>query len=255
VTLTNLNWNLDERSLAAELNIPKVALVNDLVAHAEGIEMLGPEQLIELNAGEPVPRGNRAIIAAGTGLGEAGLVFDPHVHGYRAFASEGGHADFAPRGEQEIALLRYVEKIKQVATWERVLSGPGLSNIYNFLTTPEQLGPAAALTKPDPTPGEISAAALDGTNRAAAAALEMFVKLYGSEAGNLALKLLASGGVYLGGGIAPRIVAKLKSRDFLNAFQLKGPAKLRPLMQRIPIHVINVDTNALLGAANVARRL
>jgi glucokinase len=197
---TNLPWQLEEALLAETLKIPRVLLINDLVAHAEGIELLDPGQLIELCRGEMAPRGNRAIIAAGTGLGEAGLVFDEHLNGYRAFASEGGHVDFSPRGEVQIALMRYIERAQGIATWERVLSGPGLRHIYDFFCSEEQLGKAAALPMAEPAPSDISAAGMVNSNPAAAAAVDLFISLYGSEAGNLALKLLASGGVYVGGG-------------------------------------------------------
>ena len=256
VTLTNLSWQLDEVDLAKELGLDRIVLINDLVAHAEGIELLQPDQIVQLNAGAPVKGGNRAIIAAGTGLGEAGLVWDSALAGYRAFASEGGHADFGPRTDQEIALLRFIQETKKLtATWETVLSGPGMRNVYDFLIRPEQLGAASALPIPDPTPKDITEAALAGTNRAAIATLDMIIHFYGSEAGNLALKLLAVGGVYLGGGIAPRILKKLQSPLFMGAFTSKGPAKMRPMLEKIPVYIINFEFNGLYGAANVARRL
>lgn len=245
VKLTNLMWQLDEQSLAVELSVPKVALINDLVAHAEGIELLKPTDVVPLHEGEPVALGNRAVIAAGTGLGEAGLVFDPDIKGYRAFASEGGHSDFSPRTDQDIALMKYVQKERGHATWERVLSGPGLRRIYDFL--------GGGLN--DPSPEQITKAALDGSNQTAAAALELFVRYYGMEAGNLALKLLASGGVYVSGGIAKSILNKLRDGKFLDAFRDHGPDKLRPVLARIPLHVVTFEMCALHGAANYARRL
>jgi glucokinase len=255
VKLTNLMWELDERTLAAELKIPTVALINDLVAHAEGIELLRPGQIETIHAGEPVAQGNRAVIAAGTGLGEAGLVWDRHVGGYRAFASEGGHCDFAPREEIDVALMRYVQQTKGVATWERVLSGPGLRRIYDFLLTPEQLGPAAALDEKDPTPEQIADAARAGTNRAAVTAAELFTRFYGSESGNLALKLLATGGIYLSGGIAINSLDELRSPVFMDALHTKGPDKLRPVLAKMPVYVVTYEKCALVGAANYARRL
>ncbi|HEX3359049.1 MAG TPA: glucokinase [Tepidisphaeraceae bacterium] len=256
VTLTNLSWQLDEVALAKDLGLDRVSLINDLVAHAEGIELLKPEQLVQLNVGEAAAEGNRAIIAAGTGLGEAGLVWSPTLNGYRAFASEGGHSDFAPRTDQEIALLRFLQQTKKLtATWETVLSGPGLRNIYDFMISPDQLGAAAALQNPNPAPFDIAKAAMENSNRAAFAAMDLLVHFYGAEAGNLALKLLAVGGVYLGGGIAPRIIDKLKSPAFLDAFFSKGPEKMRPMLRKIPVYIINFDLNGLYGAANVARRL
>jgi glucokinase len=233
-----------------------VALINDLVAHAEGIELLKPDQLIQLNAGEPVPGGNRAIIAAGTGLGEAGLVWDSALNGYRACASEGGHCDFSPRTDIEVSLLRYLQDVKKLtATWETVLSGPGIRNVYDFIICPGQMGPSAALPIADPKPADIAEAAMAGTNEACEKTLDLLVHFYGAEAGNLALKLLAVGGMYLGGGIAPKVLKKLMSPRFMDSFTSKGPEKLRVLLRNIPVYVINFEFNGLYGAANVARRL
>ena len=255
VTLTNLKWHLEEATLASDLGLKKVALINDMLAHAEGVERLQREHVVMLNEGEHRHGGNRGIIAAGTGLGEAGLFWDAQIDGYRGFASEGGHGDFGPRSEKEIALLRFLQKKIPNVTWESVLSGPGLRNIYDFLCTPEQMGPKAVLPNPDPPPADITQAALDGSNPAAVAAMDMFIHFYGAEAGNLALKLLAIGGMYLGGGIVTHIVNKLKAPAFLEAFQNKGPAKLRDLLRSIPVYVIDFDLNGLYGAANFARRM
>jgi glucokinase len=255
VTLTNLSWTLEEGALARDLGLQRVVLINDLVAHAEGIELLKPDQLVTLNEGQMIAGGNRSIIAAGTGLGEAGIIWSKTLGGYRAFASEGGHCDFAPRTDQEIALLKFLQSRGLTATWETVLSGPGLRNLYDFLITPDQLGADAALTNPDPVPRDITQAATTGANRACVMAMELFVHFYGAEAGNLGLRLLSAGGVYLGGGIAPRIIERLRSPLFLDSFFDKGPQKLRPLLKAMPVHVINFDLNGLYGAANVARRL
>jgi glucokinase len=255
VTLTNLSWQLDETILAKELGLDQVALINDLVAHAEGIELLQPDQLVTLNPGQMIHGGNRAIIAAGTGLGEAGLFYSTELNGYRAFASEGGHCDFAPRTDQEIALLKFLEDKNISATWETVLSGPGLKNIYDFLVSPSQLGATAALENHDVNPADITKAALDGSNQACIEAMKMFVHFYAAEAGNLALKVLSVGGMYLGGGIATHIIEHVNSPDFIQTFSSKGPEKLRPMLRQIPVHVINFELNGLYGAANVARRL
>ena len=259
--MTNLPWRLDEGELARELGVPKVALINDLVAHGEGIELLRPEQLIVIQAGEPA-HGNRAVIAAGTGLGEGGIFWDAAARRYRAFASEGGHSDFAPRGERQIALLRWLAKKYPNASWERVLSGPGLRNVYDFLITPEQLGQAAAMPESEwrggkggPKPSAISEAGVKGTNAAAVAALDLFVTFYGAEAANLALKVMATGGVYVGGGIALSIVDKLKSNLFLDAFRATGPQTIRQVLAKIPIHIVNFELNGLYGAANFAAHL
>ena len=221
VTLTNLSWELDEKVLAKDLGLDQIALINDLVAHAEGIELLKPDQLVTLNKGQMISGGNRAIIAAGTGLGEAGLFYSTELNGYRAFASEGGHCDFAPRTDQEIALLKFLEAKSLCATWETVLSGPGLKNIYDFLISPGQLGPGTAFES-DVKPVDIATAGISRSNKASVEALKMFVHFYAAEAGNLALKLLSVGGMYLGGGIASHIVDQLKSPDFMQTLAPRG---------------------------------
>jgi len=253
--MTNLPWQLDERELARDLGIPKVALINDLVAHAEGIELLRPEQLIVIHHGEVEFEGNRAVIAAGTGLGEAGIVWDESDRRYRAFASEGGHCDFAPRDERQIELMKWLRGKYPNASWERVLSGPGLRNIYDFMISPGQLGPSAALPDRDPDPEEISQAALHNRNHACALALDWFIAFYGAEAANLALKILATGGVFLSGGIAPRIAARLTSPIFLEAFFATGPDNIRAVLRKMPIHIVHFDQTGLCGAALHARRL
>ncbi|HEX8525325.1 MAG TPA: glucokinase [Tepidisphaeraceae bacterium] len=259
VKLTNLDWKISEAALRDELKIPHVALINDLRAHAEGIALLRNEQLIVINPGVSQRAGNRAICAAGTGLGEAGLVWDDNVNYHHAVACEGGHCDFSPTDDREMALLEFLKQTGKPATWESVLSGPGLRNIYDFLITPDQLGPSAALPEKDPSPSAISTAALGGTNQASVAALDLFITLYGAEAGNLALKYLATGGVYLGGGIAPRIAARItgspQKQNFLGRFCNKGPGNIQALLERMPIVIINSPINALNGAANHALRL
>jgi len=252
--MTNLPWKLEEEALARDLGVPRVALINDLVAHAEGIELLKPEQLITVHRGDALA-GNRAVIAAGTGLGEAGIFFDAIERRYRAFASEGGHCDFSPRDDRQMALLKWLRGRYPNASWERVLSGPGLRNIYDFLISATQLGPSAALPKVNPTPKDISLAAIQNRNTACVEALDLFVAFYGAEAAQLALKVLATGGVFIGGGIAPHIVGKLTSPTFLETFFATGPDNIRALLRKIPISIINFELNGLYGAANHARRL
>jgi glucokinase len=252
--MTNLAWKMEEEALALELGLGRVALVNDLVAHAEGIELLEPGRLIVVHRGEAVAA-NRAVIAAGTGLGEAGIFFDPIDRRYRAFPSEGGHCDFAPRDDRQVALMKWLRERYPNASWERVLSGPGLRNIYDFLISPSQLGPSAGLPTPDPTPKEVSLAALHNRNAACVEALDLCVAFYGAEAAQLALKVMATGGVYLAGGIAPQIADKLASPTFLDAFFATGPENIRALLRRIPIYIVNFELNGLYGAANHARRL
>jgi glucokinase len=248
---SNLAWRVDARQLADGLGLEAVGLINDLEANAYGIAALGPEDFAVLNAGAPEADGNAAVISAGTGLGEAGLYWDGRQH--RPFASEGGHTDFAPRNELEVDLLHYLLDRFARVSYERVLSGPGLLNIYSFLRDTgrgEELPWLAEQMKGRDPAAVISQAALEGRSELCVQALDMFVSLYGAEAGNLALKVMATGGVYVGGGIAPKIIAKLNDGTFTKAFMAKG--RLTPLLEGIPIRVILNDQTALLGAARRA---
>jgi glucokinase len=248
---SNLPWEVDARLLARQLDLESALLVNDLEANAHGIALLGSEDFVTLNPGEPNAIGNAALIAAGTGLGEAGLHWERGRH--VPFASEGGHVDFAPRDETEVELLFYLLRRLKRVSYERVLSGPGLYNIYQFLRdtgrAQEPSSFAEALRDRDPAP-IISQAALDGSPEICVRALDMFVSFYGAEAGNLVLKLMATGGLYIGGGIAPRIVEKLRGPLFWAAFTTKG--RLSPLLEATPVRVIMNDKTALLGAAKLA---
>ena len=243
VQTTNLAWPVDATSVARLLGIEHVGLVNDLYANAYGIADLGPGDIETLREGDPSMGGNAAVISAGTGLGEAGLFWDRRR--YHVFASEGGHTDFGPRDEDEGALRAYLARNHAHVSYERVCSGMGLVAIHDFLSHREGAGvtrtEASAITK----------AALEGSDPLCARALDMMVRIYGAEAGNLALKLLATGGIYVGGGIAPRILAKLKEGGFLEALDAKG--RFAGLLSRIPVHVILNDRTALLGAARLAR--
>lgn len=253
VKLTNLKWTLDEKQLQRELGIRRIAIINDLVAHAEGINELSPRDLLTLRKGTPAARGNRAIIAPGTGLGEAGLVYDHHGEDYRAFASEGGHSDFSPKDDRELALLEFMHKKLGRCSWEDVLSGPGLKNIWSFLTSKGEYHIEGLMR--DPTPADITSSAVSGKCKASVAAVEMFATFYGAEAGNLALKILATGGLYIGGGIAPHILKFLKRPALQKAFTSKGPTSIQKLLSSIPIHVITSKEGALLGAGHYAQRL
>ncbi len=248
---TNLPWVVDAGQVARELDLKTVGLINDLEANAYGIAALEPKDFITLNAGASDAEGNQAIISAGTGLGEAGLYWDGNMH--RPFATEGGHATFAPRNELEVALLRYLLARYEHVSVERVLSGPGLVNIYAFLRDTgrgeEPAWLAAQMREQDPG-AVISQAAIIGKSELCVQALDLFVSLYGAEAGNLALKVMATGGVFIGGGIAPKIISKLKDPRFLNAFTAKG--RMKPLLEAMPVQVILNDKTALQGAARCA---
>jgi len=245
---SNLPWVVDADQLATLFGFDAVTLVNDLEANAFGLVALEAKDFAVLNEGAPESEGNTAIISAGTGLGEAGLHFEGKMR--RPFASEGGHADFAPRNELEIELLRYLIPQFHHVSYERVLSGPGLLNIYTFLRDTGRGEEAAWLAdemqEADPS-AVITRAALEGKSELCMRALDLFVSIYGAEAGNLALKVNATGGVFLGGGIAPRIIDKLKSPAFMEAFTAKG--RMRPLLEAVPVRVILNDMTALVGAA------
>lgn len=248
----NLPWVVDAACIAGVLGLKAVDLVNDLEANAQGIAALNPEHFATLNQGSPAAAGNRVLISAGTGLGEAGLI--AHGDGYLTYPSEGGHADFAPRNETELELLRYLMGIFDHVSWERVLSGPGLFNIYKFFRDTKRAEEPAWLTEEmrnnDPS-RVVSERGLDGSSEICVLSLNTFASIYGAEAGNLALKGMATGGVYLGGGIAPKMLPKLREPLFLDAFWNKG--RLRKLLEDIPVHVILNDKTALLGAARIAR--
>jgi len=243
---TNLPWVVEAKSLAALLRLPVAGLLNDLEANAWGLGELGDEDTLTLQAGGTVRAGNSAIIAAGTGLGEAGLFWNGRRH--IPFATEGGHADFAPRSTIEDELLIHLRARFGRVSWERVVSGPGLVEIHDFLAghpagaVEANLGEDRAAT--------ISHAALAGTSEVASRALHLFVSMYGAEAGNLALKTLSTAGMYIGGGIAPRIVDRLRTGTFLEAFLDKG--RMRPLLEAMPVRVVLNDRTALLGAARQA---
>jgi glucokinase len=247
----NLPWVIDQSKLAKECGIANVSLINDLEAHASGVDDLEPNDLVTLNVGVPAT-GNAALIAAGTGLGEAGLYWDGARH--HAFPCEGGHADFAPRNDLELALLQYLLRKFGHVSWERVVSGPGLKNIYDFLRDsgteeePPWLRDELAASVDPAT--VISQHGLTGKAPICEHTLEIFVRLYAAEAGNLALKLMATGGIYLSGGIAPRILRVLSQPLFLEAFVSKG--RMRSLLEQIPVKVITNDRVGLLGAARHA---
>lgn len=252
---TNVSWLMHETHLSRGLGGTPVRLINDLAATAYGMIHLEPSELAVLQHGRyRLHSGNISVIAAGTGLGEASLVFEGG-HFY-AVSSEGGHADFAPRGEEQLGLYRFLQAEFGHVSVERVLSGPGLFNIYRFLrqsrTTPEPEWLTSGLETQDP--GEvIGEAGLQGRDAACERALAMFVDIYGAEAGNMALKVLALGGVYIGGGIAPKILPVLKNGRFIKAFVDKG--RLAEVLGGIEVRVSVNPGAALLGAAYCAKMM
>jgi len=255
VVASNLPWIVESRVLANELKLQRADLINDLEATGWGIGALSVDDLVTLNdvSGKSgtTATGNLALIAAGTGLGEGGLYWDGVRH--HVFASEGGHCDFAPLDDVQVELFNYLRGRYGHVSYERVLSGPGLVNIFEFLRDTGKGKP------PDWLLGEmvesdaaaaISRAALNGKCSMCVQALDIFVAIFGAEAGNLALKLKATGGVFLAGGIAPKILPKLQTPAFLEAFLGKG--RLKRLMEIMPVSVITNDKLALLGAARCA---
>ena len=244
----NIPWQIDPRELSRHLGI-EVDLLNDLQATSYGVLELEGADLLVLNEGMADPEGNIAVIAAGTGLGEGGLCWSGER--YVAIASEGGHASFAPGTHQEMELWRYLFERFGHVSWERVVSGPGLAHVYDFLrdsgAAPEPDWLRAELEGGDRA-SVISKVALEERADLAKQALDLFTFLYGAEAGNLALKLMATGGVYIGGGIAPKILRSFHGDDFMRAFTSKG--RMAEPLQQIPVKIILNDKTALLGAAH-----
>ncbi|MBM3287880.1 MAG: glucokinase [Candidatus Eisenbacteria bacterium] len=247
----NLPWRIDARRLASEIGIPRVRLVNDFEAVGRGIPRLSPADLLTLQEGVPEPRGPIALIGAGTGLGEGFLVWG--TDGYEVHASEGGHADFAPRDAFEWGLLQRLSRRYAHVSYERALSGPGLAEIYGHVVesgaAPPGAGIRSEMEAEDPA-AVITRHALSGTDEACGRALEIFLSIYGAEAGNLALKLLPTGGLYVAGGIAPRIGDRMAAGSFMESFRRKG--RHRDLLERIPVRVILNPRVGLLGAAAIA---
>ncbi len=250
--LTNLPWVLDSRELSIALNIEHLFLINDLEANGYGIPELAADQIFELSAGDSGAVGNRGLVSAGTGLGEALLVWNGKMH--TPMASEGGHCDFSARNETEVDLLRYLQKqLGGRVSFERVVSGIGLKNIYSFLRDEKKLEEPAWLKErmqeedPNAVIGELGES---GENELCARTLDIFAGAYGAEAGNMALKILAAGGMYLGGGIAPKILKKMKDGAFMKAFTDKG--RLSDLLIHTPVRIILESRAALIGAAAYA---
>lgn len=255
--VTNLPWQIDEPSLAKSTGASRVKLLNDLEAAAYGMLCLGQDELSILNRGAtPARNGNIAVIAAGTGLGEAFLYWDGEEH--HAIASEGGHTDFAPRSDEEIELLKYLrQKYGSHVSYERVLSGPGFFNIYCFLRDSGQASEPPEMKKriegADDPSVVVTKAGLEEDDPLSVRTLEMFASIYGAEASNLALQCLAVGGIYIGGGIAPKILPVLKAGHFMKGFTNKG--RFSDLVESMPVSVALNPRTPLLGAAHYALRL
>ncbi len=246
---TNLSWVVDGERLIRELQIPRVTVINDLEANAYGIACLDPKDIDVIRAGEPDAVGHAVVISPGTGLGQAGMFWDGGRH--IPIPSEGGHTDFGPQNSLQFALAQYLIDQYQRASWERVVSGPGMVNIYQFLRDTgrgDEPGWLKSISEEDLAP-EISRAAVEGRSPLCEMALDLFLELLGAEAGNLALKYLALGGIWLGGGIVVKVLERLKGTPhFLRGLMNKG--RMREQIERMPVRILVNDKTALLGAAN-----
>lgn len=250
--VTNLTWLIDSTQLKKAFGIQTIHLLNDLEANAYGLKVLKKEDLFVLHEGQK-QEGNQALIAAGTGLGEAGLFWNGKEH--IPFACEGGHTDFAPRNEIEFELFLYLRKKYGHVSYERLVSGPGLLNLFHFLidTGREEWSSLVRIEMEKKDPARvISEWGSRDKDSACVHALDWFISLYGAEAGNMALKFLSLGGLYLGGGIAPHLKEKMKQGAFLSSFTDKG--RFHDLLSSIPIWVVMNDHAALLGAAYYAEK-
>jgi glucokinase len=247
--ISNLPWTIDSGELARQLKLNSVGLINDLEAYAYGIDALESKDFVTLSEGSEDAGGNRAVISARTGLGVAGLYWDGYRH--HPFACEGGHADFAPRNDLELELLRYLQKKHGRISCERILSGPGIKNIYDFLKDSGRAEEPAWLREQiegahDP-PALISQLALEQKADICDQSLTIFVGVYGAETGNCALNFMSTGGIFIGGSIAAKIVPKMKSPLFLESFLDKG--RMKPLLEAMPVRIVLNDDSGLIGAA------
>ena len=250
--ISNLPWIIDSRELAKQLKLNSVGLINDLEAYAYGIDALESKDFVTLSAGSGDEEGNRAVISARTGLGIAGLYWDGYRH--HPFGCEGGHSDFAPRNPLEVEMLQYLLKKYGRVSYERILSGPGIKNIYDFLKDTrkaeepqwlkEQIGQA-----PDP-PALISQLALENKAVICEQTLSTFVSVYGAETGNCALNFMSTGGIFIGGSIAAKIVPKMKDPIFIQSFLDKG--RMKALLEDMPVKIVLNDDSGIIGAARYA---
>ncbi|MFA7381920.1 MAG: glucokinase [Desulfurivibrionaceae bacterium] len=252
--MTNLDLLLDQDVLREQFQLAEVILLNDLVAVAKAVSILSPEDLLVVNAGTVAPRGSMAVLAPGTGLGEAYLCWNGKD--YTAFPSEGGHADFAPTSELELGLLSFLRAAHDHVSYELVCSGKGIPNIYRYLTQGAgmQVPPAfqeALAAAPDFNP-VLLGQALAKEGEVARLTLEIFFSVLAAEAGNMALKFLSAGGLYLGGGMLPRLLSVFDSKRFMERFTAKG--RMAGILSVIPVKIITTDRVALNGAALTAFR-
>lgn len=250
--ISNLPWIIDSREIATQLKLNSVGLINDLEAYAYGIDALESKDFVTLNAGSSEAEGNRAVISARTGLGMAGLYWDGYRH--HPFGCEGGHSDFAPRSQIEIELLQYLLTKFEHVSCERILSGPGIRNIYDFLKDTRKAEEPTWLAKQmrsthDP-PALISQLALEHKAQICEEALSLFVSAYGAETGNCALTFMSRGGIFIAGSIAAKIVPKMQDPLFMQAFLDKG--RMSPLLEDMPVKVVLNDDSGLIGAARYA---
>src|ERR1700731_1730001 len=247
--ISNLPWVIDAREIAKQLRLNSVGLLNDLEAYAYGIDGLESKDFITLSEGAEGAEGNRAVISAKTGLGMAGLYWDGFRH--HPFACEGGHADFAPRNDLQMELLAYLQKKYGRISCERILSGPGIKNIYDFLRDahkaeePEWLRSQLSAA-PDP-PALISQMALEGKAAICNQALSIFVSVFGAQAGNCALNFMSTGGIFIGGVIAAKIVPQMKDPVFLASFLDKG--RMGAILKDMPVKIVINDDCGIIGAA------
>ena len=252
VEATNLPWVIDASVLKSALVTADVFLLNDLEANTYGIFEMAPSDFAVLNAGAPMDAGNISVISAGTGLGEAGATWDGTR--FVVYATEGGHTDFAPRDELEIDLLLYVrQRLGGRVSYERILSGPGIYTMYQFLRDTNR-GTEEKWLRDDLMRGDSSAVValngLNGKSELCVKTLDLFVEFYGAEAGNLALKMMSTRGVFVGGGIAPKLLPKMQGGLFMKGFAEKG--RFENLLRSIPVRILLNDQAALLGAARFA---
>ena len=245
---TNLPWSIDSKKIEQTIGIEHTTLINDLEANAWGIQTLSADDFCQINPGSKSARGNACIISAGTGLGEAGMFWDGNRH--HPYASEGGHCGFSATTEQQFRLLQFLQQRYKHVSWERVVSGLGIVNIFEFLIndTGQDLPDWFLHQKQHGDPAAaISQMSVDNRCPLSAATIDLFVHCFAIEAGNLALKTLAMGGVYIGGGIAPKLLEHLKKPAFFEAFRKKG--RMTELLTAMPINVILNDQTALYGSA------